>query len=69
MSPANWVAIVLGVVVVGWIVAWFDDVANGTSDERKAYREKCAKDDAEAMLTNANQEVNNRPRIRAGTHK
>ena len=50
MSPANWVAIVLGVVVVGWIVAWFDDVANGTSDERKAYREKRAQDDKEAML-------------------
>jgi hypothetical protein len=50
VSPANWVAIVLGVVVVGWIVAWFDDVANGTSDERKAYREKRTQDDKEAML-------------------
>ena len=69
MSPANWVAIVLGVVVVGWIVAWFDDVANGTPSERKDFEAKRAKDDAEAMLTTANQEVSNRPRIRAGERK
>jgi hypothetical protein len=50
MSPSNWVSIVLGLVAAAWIAAWFDGVANGTPEERKAYREKQAKDDMEAML-------------------
>lgn len=67
MSPANWVAIVLGVVLVGWIVAVFEEIANGTSAERKAFEAKRAQADKEELLRKANQEVTDRPRVRAGT--
>ena len=35
MSAGNWVAIVLGVVALCWLVAWFDEIANGSPSERK----------------------------------
>ena len=67
MSPGNWVAIAVAIVILAWIVSWFDEVANGTPAERKAFEAKRAKADAEALLREANQEVTDRPRVRDGT--
>ena len=64
MSPSLWVAVIMGVVILCWIVAIFDEIANGTD----AYRTKEQIDaDVEAMLKEANQDVTQRPRIRAGS--
>ena len=66
MSPSNWIAIVVAIVILAWVVNWFEKVANGTAAERKAFEAKRAQDDAEALLR-ANQEVTDRPRVRAIT--
>ena len=50
MSPGNWVAIILGAVALCWIVAFLGEVANGTTEERKAYETERAQLDAEALL-------------------
>lgn len=63
MSPGNWVAIVIGLLVLCLIVSYFDEIANGTPEERA----KRANADMEAMLKQVNQEVTDRPRVRAGT--
>lgn len=63
MSPGNWVAIAVAIVILAWIVSWFDEIANGTPEERAAR----ANADMEAMLKQVNQEVTDRPRVRAGT--
>ena len=63
MSPGNWVAIVIGLLLLCWFVAYLDEVANGTPEERAAR----ANADMEAMLKQVNQEVTDRPRVRAGT--
>ena len=67
MSPGNWVAVVMGLVALCWLVAFLDEVANGTTDERKAFEAKRAQADAEALLRAADQEVTDRPRVRAGS--
>ena len=43
------IAIVVSIVVLAWIVNWFEKVANGTAAERKAFEAKRAQDDAEAL--------------------
>ena len=63
MSPGNWVAIVIGLLLLCLIVSYFDEIANGTPEERAAR----ANADMEAMLKQVNQEVTDRPRVRAGT--
>ena len=63
MSPGNWVAVIAGIVALCWFVAYLDEVANGTPEEQAAR----ANADMEAMLKQANQEVTDRPRVRAGT--
>ena len=64
MSPSLWVAVIMGLVILCWIVAIFDEIANGTD----AHRTKEQIDaDVEAMLKEANQDVAQRPRIRAGS--
>lgn len=65
MSPGAWVASVLGFVVVCWLVAFIDQMANGTKEERKAFEAKRAQADAEALLQAADQESTERPRVRA----
>ena len=63
MSPGTWVASIMGFLVLCWVVAIFDEIANGTD----AHRTKEQIDaDVEAMLREANQDVIQRPRIRAG---
>ena len=34
MSPSLWVAVIMGVVILCWIVAIFDEIANGTDAHR-----------------------------------
>lgn len=47
MSPGTWVASIMGFLVLCWIVAIFDEIANGTD----AYRTKEEIDaDVEALL-------------------
>lgn len=67
MSPGNWVAIILGLVALCWIVAYFGEIADGTPEERREYEEKRAQADKEELLRKANKEVTERPRVRAGT--
>ena len=50
MTPSHWVLLIILVVVACWLVAFLDEVANGTSEERKAYAAKRAQQDAEEML-------------------
>ncbi len=65
MSPGTWVVVIAGIVALCWIVAYLDEVAHGTAAERKAFEAKRAKDDAEALLRNADKEVTDRPRLQA----
>jgi len=36
MSPSLWVLAIIVLVALCWLVAWFDEIANGTYEERKA---------------------------------
>lgn len=67
MSPGQWVSLALLVVGASWLVGVFIEIANGTTVERKSFEAKRAQADAEALLRNADQEVTDRPRVRAGT--
>lgn len=50
MTPALLLAGLVIAAGLCCLVAAFDEIANGTKAERKAYRDKCAKEDMEAML-------------------
>lgn len=50
MSPSLWVAVGLLAIGVCCLAGVCIEIANGNKAERKAYREKRAKDDMEAML-------------------
>jgi len=50
MTPALLILIVVIAAGACCLVAVFESIANGTPAERKAYRDKRAKDDMEALL-------------------
>ena len=64
MSPAQWVSLALLLVGLCWLVGVFIEIAR----DQQPMRSKAEIDaDVEEMLKAANQEVTDRPRIRAGT--
>ena len=67
MSPALLMVIVVIAAGVCCLVAAFEAIAKGSPSERREYEEKRAQADKEELLRKANQEVTDRPRVRAGT--
>lgn len=61
MSPGNWVAIGLGVILLCWAAGVYLEIANHQADEARALADK------EAMLKAAPHDSTYRPRVRAGT--
>ena len=64
MSPAQWVSLALLLVGLCWLVGVFIEIARD-QQPRRTQAEIDA--DVEALLAAANQEVTDRPRIRAGS--
>ena len=63
MSPAQWVSLALLFIGVSWLVGVFIHIARDPPKRTKAEIDA----DVEEMLSTANNEVTDRPRIRAGT--
>ena len=64
MSPGQWVVFVLLVICASWLAGKFIEVAR----DKPPKRSKAEIDaDVEALLKQANHEVTDRPRVRAGT--
>lgn len=59
MSPWNYVAIAAGIVGLCWLAGVFISIAQNDEDQAEA--------DKEELLRKANEEANQRPRVRAGT--
>jgi hypothetical protein len=62
MSPAQWAALVLLAIGVCWLAGVFVELSR---DEPRRTKEEIDAD-VEAMLKEANQDVTQRPRVRAG---
>jgi hypothetical protein len=64
MTPGQWVSLALLFIGVSWLVGVFIEIANGKPPRRTKEQIDA---DVEDMLKQANNEVTDRPRVRAIT--